>query len=58
MYQNHTGITVTDIDRENHTVHLIVNGSPVEAVFTPKDNPNVFDNVKHILLNSMFTKAG
>ena len=54
MYQNHTGITITDVDREKNTVHLIVNGSIVEAVFSHEANPEVFDNVKHILINSMF----
>lgn len=58
MYQNHTGITITDIDREKNTVHLIVNGSIVEAVFSSEVNPEVFDNVKHILINTMFQKAG
>ena len=57
MYQNHTGITITDVDREKNTVHLIVNGSIVEAVFSTESNPEVFDNVKHILINSMFQKA-
>ena len=58
MYQHHTGITITDVDREKHTVKLIVNGSIVEAVFSPNENPEVFDNVKHILINTMFQKAG
>ena len=58
MYQHETGIKITDVDREKHTVRLIVNGSYVEAVFTPNANPNVFDNVKQILINSMLTKAG
>ena len=58
MYQQPTGIRITDINREKHTVHLIVNGSIVEAVFSPTANPDVFDNVKHILINSMFGKTG
>ena len=58
MYQNHTGITITDVDREKNTVHLIVNGSIVEAVFSTEANPEVFDKVKHILINTMFQKAG
>ena len=58
MYQHQTGIKITDVDREKHTVRLIVNGSYVEAVFTPNANPDVFDNVKQILINSMLTKAG
>lgn len=58
MYQHETGIKITDVDREKHTVRLIVNGSYVEAVFTPNANPDVFDNVKQILINTMLTKAG
>ena len=58
MYQNHTGITITDVDREKNTVHLIVNGSIVEAVFSSEANPEVFDNIKQILINSMFQKVG
>ena len=48
MYQHETGIRITDVDREKHTVRLIVNGSYVEAVFTPNANPDVFDNVKQM----------
>ena len=57
MYQNHNGIIITDVDREKNTVHLIVNGSIVEAVFSSEANPEVFDNIRHILINSMFQKA-
>ena len=57
MYQHHIGITITDVDREKNTVHLVVNGSIVEAVFSTDANPEVIDNVKHILINSMFQKA-
>lgn len=57
MYQSHTGITITDVDREKNTIHLIVNGSIVEAVFSTEANPEVFDNIKRILINSMFQKA-
>lgn len=53
MYQNHTGITITDVDREKRMVRLIVNGSYVEAVFTEKPNPDVFDNVKQVLIASV-----
>ena len=48
MYQHETGIRITDVDREKHTVRLIVNGSYVEAVFTPNANPDVFDNAKQM----------
>ena len=58
MYQHETGIRITDVDREKHTVRLIVNGSYVEAVFTPYANPDVFDNVKQILIKSMLANAG
>ena len=58
MYQTHTGITITDVDSEKNTVHLIVNGIIVEAVFSSEANPKVFDNIKHILINSMFQKVG
>lgn len=53
MNQNQTGIKITDVDREKHTVHLIVNGSCVEAVFSLNDNPNVFDDIKQILISTM-----
>lgn len=53
MNLNHTGLTIADVDKENNTVRLIVNGSYVEAVFSLKANPDVFDNVKQILIKSM-----
>lgn len=58
MYQPNTGIRITDVDREKHTVRLIVGGSYVEAVFAPKDNPDTFDNIKQILINTMLHKTG
>lgn len=53
LYQNRTGITITDVDRKNNTVRLIVNGSYVEAIFSEKSNPEVFDQVKQILIGTI-----
>lgn len=57
MNLDHTGLTIADVDKENNTVRLIVNGSYVEAIFSSKSNPDAFDNIKQILLKSMLNLA-
>jgi len=36
------GFRVSSVDRNNHTVHMMVNGCPVTAVCTPNHHPEVY----------------
>ena len=45
-----TGLIVSDIDYENHTIYLNVQGYPVTVVCTPQDNPAAYERVRSILL--------
>lgn len=52
MEQTNTGITVSSIDRENHTVYLTVNGHRVTAICSPQNNPEIYEKVKTILIGA------
>lgn len=44
---------ISRVDRDNNTVHMMVNGCPVTAICSPESDPNVYENVKKILVNSV-----
>ena len=47
------GFRVSSVDRNNHTVHMMVNGCPVTAVCTPTHHPEVYEQVKSLLIGSI-----
>lgn len=47
------GFRVSSVDRNNHTVHMMVNGCPVTAVCTPNHHPEVYEQVKSLLIGSI-----
>ena len=47
------GFQVSSVNRQNHTIQMIVNGSPVTAVCTPQSNPDVYHQVKSLLINTI-----
>lgn len=48
-----TDLTVSSVDRENHTIHLVVNGCLVTAICAPDDNMNIYEELKTILIGSV-----
>ena len=42
------GFRVSSVNRQNHTIHMIVNGAAVTAVCAPQNNPEVYHQVKSI----------
>ena len=45
-----TGLIVSDIDYENHTIYLNVQGYPVTVICSPQDNPAAYERVRGVLL--------
>lgn len=44
---------ISRIDREKHTVYMTVNGCPVTAICSPESDPDIYYNIKNILVNSV-----
>lgn len=53
MEQTSTGMIVSSIDRESHTIYLTVNGCRVTAICSPQNNPEVYEKVKTILIGAV-----
>ena len=47
------GFQVSSVNRQKHTIHMIVNGAAVTAVCTPQNNPEVYHQVKSMLINTI-----
>ena len=47
------GFRVSSVNRQNHTIHMIVNGAAVTAVCAPHNNPEVYHQVKSMLINTI-----
>ncbi len=53
MHQSNSDIRITGIDAEHNTVHLSVNGYSVTAVCAEKENTEVYDNIRRILIGTL-----
>ena len=47
------GFQVSSVNRQNHTIQMIVNGAAVTAVCAPHHNPEVYHQVKSMLINTI-----
>ena len=47
------GFQVSSVNRQNHTIQMIVNGAAVTAVCAPHNNPEVYHQVKSMLINTI-----
>lgn len=48
---------ITRVDLESHTIHLTVGGYPVTAVCKQQSAPEIFENVRNILIGSIIERA-
>lgn len=53
MIQEYDAIRISRVDHDKHIVYMTVNGHPVTAVCTSESDPDVYSNVKRILVNSV-----
>lgn len=47
------GFQVSSVNRQNHTIQMIVNGAAVTVVCAPHNNPEVYHQVKSMLINTI-----
>lgn len=46
--------SIVGLDIQNNTVHIRVNGYKVTVICKPKPNPDVYNDVKEMLINTVF----
>lgn len=58
MKVNRPTMVIAEVDKENHTVLLVVNGHPVIAECTPEPNTDVYGDIKRILISAVAQQGG
>ena len=58
MKVNRPAMVITEVDRENCSVLLVVNGHPVIAECTPEPNTDVYGDIKRILISAVAQQYG
>lgn len=53
MSKKQDAMCITRVDQESHTIHLTVGGYPVTAVCKQQSAPEIFENVRNILIGSI-----
>lgn len=46
-------LTIIGVDREQHTIHLDVDGFPVTLICSPQNNTKTYQQVKTVLLDTL-----
>ncbi len=57
MYRPPAEMRIADVDRENNTVYLIVNGHLIEAICHTEDDPKPMEQIQQVLLKSFIGKS-
>lgn len=57
MSRKQEAMCITRVDPESHTIHLTVGGYPVTAVCKQQSAPEIFENVRNILIGSIIERA-
>ncbi len=50
MQRINEDVTISSVDREQHIINMIVKGCPVTAICSPQSNPEIYEQIKTILL--------
>ena len=53
MQRINDDITISSIDRERHIINMIVKGCPVTAICSPQSNPDIYEQIKMILVDTI-----
>lgn len=57
MPRKQEAMCITIVDQEIHTIHLTVGGYPVTAVCKQQSAPEIFENVRNILIGSIIERT-
>lgn len=53
MQRINEDITISSIDRERHIINMMVKGCPVTAICSPQSNPEIYEQIKAILVSAV-----
>lgn len=57
LLRKQEAMCVTRVDLESHTIHLSVGGYPVTAVCKQQSAPEIFENVRNILIGAIIERT-
>ena len=55
--EDHCVMCITKVDQKSHAIHLTAGGYPVTAVCKQQSAPEIFENVRNILIGSIIERA-
>ena len=53
MQRINEDVTISSVDHEQNIIHLIVKGCPVTAICSPQNNPEIYEQIKMILVGAV-----
>ena len=53
MQRINEDVTISSVDREQHIINMVVKGCPVTAICSPQSNPDIYEQIKTILVGAV-----
>ena len=53
MQRINEDVTISSVDREQHIINMVVKGCPVMAICSPQNNPDIYEQIKTILVGAL-----
>lgn len=53
MQRINEDVTISSVDREQHIINMVVKGCPVTAICSPHNNPDIYEQIKTILVGAV-----
>mgnify|MGYP001624112159 FL=1 len=53
MQRINEDVTISSVDREQHIINMVVKGYPVTAICSPQNNPDIYEQIKTILVGAV-----
>ena len=53
MQRINEDVTISSIDRGQHIINMVVKGCPVTAICSPQSNPDIYEQIKTILVGAV-----
>ena len=53
MQRINEDVTISSVDREQHIINMVDKGCPVMAICSPQNNPDIYEQIKTILVGAV-----
>ena len=53
MQRINKDVTISSVDREQNIINMVVKGCPVTAICSPQNNPDIYEQIKTILVGAV-----